>query len=104
MRQEQRQEASEDSGVTRFERTIATNALSALDSETREELQRLYVLVGRVNYLFEELMHIRGTRTVLSDPYQATTFVRDDLLRELAIRLPETIRMLEDALGRGDRQ
>jgi hypothetical protein len=40
-----------------FSRAIATNALAALETSVRESVQRLYALIARINYDFEQLAY-----------------------------------------------
>jgi hypothetical protein len=82
-----------------FKRAIATNALSALAPSVREAVHRVYGLMVRVNYHFEEMANMErtgGSGGAWAGVRQQRTSLRGSL-REL---IPLVIDQLEQALGR----
>lgn len=87
--------------VSQFERAIATNSLAALPASTREAVQRVYVLIRRINYHFEE-MAAMDRRGGSGGSFAATQDVRNQLRANLVELIPHVIDRLELALGRAD--
>jgi hypothetical protein len=82
-----------------FRRVIATNALAALPSTTRESVHRAYSLTLRVNYRLDEMARMDRS----GGAGGAWAFTREDMgklklqLRDL---IPTLVDNLERALGR----
>ncbi len=85
--------------TSQFERAIATNAFTALPPTVRAVVQRIYVLIHRVNYHFTEMAGMERTGGS-GGAFAATQNVRNDLRRELADAIPGTLAALGTALGR----
>ena len=81
--------------VKQFERAIGTNALAALDETTRDEIQRTYADIYRLNFHFDELirMPLRSGAAFVS-----TTNVRNDLKMRLQRTIPNAMLMMARAL------
>lgn len=82
-----------------FKRAIATNALAALPSGIRESVHRVYGLMVRVNYHFEEMARMDRTGGAGS-PWAGARDQRTKLRGYLRESIPRVIDDLERALGR----
>ena len=72
------------------------NALASLDEVTREDIQRTYSDVYRLNYHFEELVRM----PLRNGPaFGATTRVRNELKMRLQRFIPNSMSLLARALN-----
>lgn len=84
--------------TSQFERAIATNALAALPSAVRRDVQEVYVLIHRVNYHFTEMAGMERSGGA-GGAFAATSNVRNELRTRLADVIPRSLAALEAALG-----
>ncbi len=84
-----------------FRRAIATNSLAALPPSVRDAVNRVYGLMVRVNYHFEEMARMDRTGGSGS-AWAHSKSERTKLRGQLREAIPILIDTLERSLGRGD--
>jgi hypothetical protein len=93
--------------VKQFERSIATNALAALDEVTRETVQKLYVQVMLINHNIDELMRMQrvkfdsNSKQLPDVPAQKSRDAVYNLIRQ---NVHTARSLLSDALGQNEAQ
>jgi HNH endonuclease len=87
-----------------FERAIATNALEALDKETRESIQSLYVRIARFNHALDELARMQRIKEdrIVGVPAIPALDTKNAMQKVIAENISETMRLLTLALGGED--
>ena len=84
--------------VTQFERAIAANALSSLDTTLRERVYRNYKLITETS----DLIRSRAGHGPGGNSYNLISNQIAEKRRMLRVQLPETLETLRRALGGGD--
>lgn len=92
--------------VKQFERAIATNALAALDTVTREGIHSLYACILRLNYALDELARMQrfkvGPEVLNHIPVIPALDARNALRKLIAETIPGAMLLLARALGGKD--